>query len=411
MKIRTILFILALLSFVSMSTGGYLYYTSLKKSALKEAHREATLLTKITAHYITSNLSEHQKSVKALAGLDELQQALEYKNTGTLNEVNAILDHFHQALNVSVCYLMDNKGTTIASSNRKAPHSFVGKNYSFRPYFQGAKQGAPSIYMALGVTSGKRGVYFSHPVYGKSSEIPLGVVVVKGSVETFEEEINQAHEGIMLLTNPNGVIFVTNHKNWLYHTLWKVTSEETKKIADSKQFGKGPWNWTGVEIRSNGVVADKSGVEYHIHQTEINNYPGWKIIYLHDLRSVIKRISDPLFKTAGFTIFIVCLFIGLAVFLLYREASRDIALRKKAEEERERIITELKQALDEVNTLRGILPLCSFCKKIRDDKGYWEQVDIYIHKHSQADISHSICPECMKQHYPEEYQSIFNDKE
>ena len=364
MKIRTILFILALLSFVSMSTGGYLYYTSLKKSALKEAHREATLLTKITAHYITSNLSEHQKSVKALAGLDELQQALEYKNTGTLNEVNAILDHFHQALNVSVCYLMDNKGTTIASSNRKAPHSFVGKNYSFRPYFQGAKQGAPSIYMALGVTSGKRGVYFSHPVYGKSSEIPLGVVVVKGSVETFEEEINQAHEGIMLLTNPNGVIFVTNHKNWLYHTLWKVTSEETKKIADSKQFGKGPWNWTGVEIRSNGVVADKSGVEYHIHQTEINNYPGWKIIYLHDLRSVIKRISDPLFKTAGFTIFIVCLFIGLAVFLLYREASRDIALRKKAEEERERIITELKQALDEVNTLRGILPLCSFCKKI-----------------------------------------------
>ncbi|MEE8554009.1 MAG: response regulator, partial [Desulfobacterales bacterium] len=62
---------------------------------------------------------------------------------------------------------------------------------------------------------------------------------------------------------------------------------------------------------------------------------------------------------------------------------------------------QLQKALDEIKTLRGILPLCSFCKKIRDDKGYWEQVDVYIHKHSQADISHSICPECAREHYPD----------
>lgn len=57
----------------------------------------------------------------------------------------------------------------------------------------------------------------------------------------------------------------------------------------------------------------------------------------------------------------------------------------------------------EIQILREILPLCSFCKKIRDDKGYWEQVDIYLHKYSGADITHSICPECMKKHYPELY--------
>ncbi len=62
---------------------------------------------------------------------------------------------------------------------------------------------------------------------------------------------------------------------------------------------------------------------------------------------------------------------------------------------------ELQKAHSEIRTLRGILPLCSFCKKIRDDKGYWEQVDVYIHKYSEADISHSVCPECMKQHYPD----------
>ncbi|MBU0698264.1 MAG: PAS domain-containing protein [Pseudomonadota bacterium] len=87
--------------------------------------------------------------------------------------------------------------------------------------------------------------------------------------------------------------------------------------------------------------------------------------------------------------------------IAYDGLIRDITARKKAETEKEELIIKLKQTLNEIKTLRGILPLCSFCKKIRDDKGYWEQVDIYIHKYSEADISHSICPECAKTHYPD----------
>lgn len=62
---------------------------------------------------------------------------------------------------------------------------------------------------------------------------------------------------------------------------------------------------------------------------------------------------------------------------------------------------KLQKALDEVKTLEGILPLCSFCKKIRNDKDEWEEVDVYIYSHSQAGITHSICPECVKIHYPD----------
>ncbi len=62
---------------------------------------------------------------------------------------------------------------------------------------------------------------------------------------------------------------------------------------------------------------------------------------------------------------------------------------------------ELQKALDEIKVLKGILPLCSFCKKIRNDKNKWEEVDVYIYKHSQADISHGVCPDCMKKHYPD----------
>ena len=78
----------------------------------------------------------------------------------------------------------------------------------------------------------------------------------------------------------------------------------------------------------------------------------------------------------------------------------DITERVRAEEDREKLIRELQEALNEIKTLRAILPLCSFCKKIRNDKGYWERVDVYIHKYLQADISHGICPECAKKHYP-----------
>ena len=67
-----------------------------------------------------------------------------------------------------------------------------------------------------------------------------------------------------------------------------------------------------------------------------------------------------------------------------------------------KINTNLQKALSEVKTLRGILPLCSFCKKIRDDQGYWNQVDVYLRQHySEIDFSHGVCPECQAKHYPD----------
>ena len=59
----------------------------------------------------------------------------------------------------------------------------------------------------------------------------------------------------------------------------------------------------------------------------------------------------------------------------------------------------------------GLLPICSYCKKVRDDKGYWEQVDVYIHRHSLVDVSHGICPDCTKKHFPKEYKKLFPDEE
>lgn len=83
------------------------------------------------------------------------------------------------------------------------------------------------------------------------------------------------------------------------------------------------------------------------------------------------------------------------------EVSRNVTERVRAEAEKERLIRELKVALKEVKTLSGLLPICSHCKKIRDDKGYWNLLESFISTHSEATFSHSICPECAKKFYPE----------
>jgi PAS domain S-box-containing protein len=79
--------------------------------------------------------------------------------------------------------------------------------------------------------------------------------------------------------------------------------------------------------------------------------------------------------------------------------ARDIAERKQAERERDRLVGELQKALGEVKTLSGLFPICAYCKKIRDDKGYWNQIELYIREHSSASFTHSICPDCTKRHY------------
>ena len=90
------------------------------------------------------------------------------------------------------------------------------------------------------------------------------------------------------------------------------------------------------------------------------------------------------------------------------ELEKEIAERKQAEQERERIIAELKDAISEIRTLSGLLPICSHCKKIRDDKGYWNQIEGYIQDHSVAKFSHSICKECADIYYPD--MGLYDDE-
>ena len=86
--------------------------------------------------------------------------------------------------------------------------------------------------------------------------------------------------------------------------------------------------------------------------------------------------------------------------------ARDITERRRLEQERLKLIADLQNALSQVKQLSGLLPICANCKRIRDDKGDWQPVEVYVHAHSQADFTHGICPDCTKDLYPDIYRKM-----
>lgn len=134
------------------------------------------------------------------------------------------------------------------------------------------------------------------------------------------------------------------------------------------------------------------------------DYRGEKVLAAHEpvgelnLGIVAKvdfsEIRSPFIKAiflSGF-IAVAIIFLGASVFFKIT----DPILRKLHD-----TVTQLGKALSEVKTLRGIIPICGYCKKIRNDKGYWDQVEVYVKNHTEANFSHGICPDCLKEHYPE----------
>ena len=152
------------------------------------------------------------------------------------------------------------------------------------------------------------------------------------------------------------------------------------------------------------------------------------LFYVEELKNFVdKHIGDILLATditeerilfrnqmanaIGITLFVLLLSFTILHFSFAKFIGRIELLNETLEVRVDTRTRELQKALDEIKTLEGILPLCSYCKKIKTDKGQWQDVDVYIHRHTEADISHGLCPECAQQYYPEEYADILQSIE
>jgi len=332
MKLRLILLVLSLLAILSTSTGGLLYYQALKESAFKDAERQTVSRLAMIQRNLEAYLSENHKPVRTLAGMQQLRDYLTRSgDSRAQREANAVLDLFQSSLKAEVCYLMDQNGITLASSNRHARDSFVGKNFSFRPYFQEANLEAPSTYLALGTTSGKRGIYYSYPIFETGGEEPFGLAVIKSSVELVEKNLDLFDDEIILMVDPMGIIFVSNHRDLLFKSIHELSPQEELSVRNSRQFGQGPWPSASFEFVDAHHVRDARGTDYLLNRMSLEKHTGWDVLYLKKRQTIANNVSEPLIRSTGPIILSLCILIGISVFFLYREASAEIRRRRTAE--------------------------------------------------------------------------------
>lgn len=183
-----------------------------------------------------------------------------------------------------------------------------------------------------------------------------------------------------------------------------------QKIFHESQIGMAIYDGSGQCIEANEAFGKLIGANRE--KALLQNYyhiESWKKSSLLDAalcaikENTEKQQEESVVSTFGRYITINYQFIPFTVvdreYLLL--ITSDVTDRKRTEIERENLLEELQKALSEIRKLQGIIPICASCKKIRNDKGYWEQIETYIKKHSEADFSHSICPDCVKKLYPD----------
>ncbi len=331
MRLRMIILILAVFAFLSASTGGLLYYYSFRNAAFQKNEAQSNSRLKLLSDQLSFHLSEHIKPVKTLSGIREIRAVLQNTNLDSLYQANQILDHFQQSLGVEVCYLMDIEANTICSSNRNGRLSFVGKNFSFRPYYSNAIQGEPSTYLALGTTSNKRGVYHSFPVYNDQNTVIIGVAVIKASAEDVETKLFSKTNDTLMFIDPNGVIFISNQNDWRFKVLWRLSENETNTLLESRQFGNGPWQWAGVSKTKDSKFVKQDKTKFLYSTLPVSNYPGWEIVSLRNYADLAKQVSEPFVRFMGPVVTSILILAGILALILYQLGIKEITRRKKAE--------------------------------------------------------------------------------
>ncbi|WP_459891197.1 PAS domain S-box protein [Desulfothermus okinawensis] len=319
-----------MLSLLLSIIGSGLYYLKLRSSLIKEVKNQCITAINNVNKDISLFFNQYRHASQVLANLSEIKNCVKSPTKNNLNNVNKVLDVFSLYFNIDVCYIMDKKGITIASSNRNSPSSFVGKNFSFRPYFKNAILGNPTTYPALGTTSKKRGIYFSYPVYLDGGKKPSGVVIIKASVDFLESRFLSKFPGIFFFVNPDGIIFISNKKEWIFFTTHYLDNNTIYKIKKTRQMGNGPWLYSGFRFKKD-IAFDVSGNKYLVFERAADFFPGWRLIYLLDERQILNMVHKPILQVAGPFIVMILIIIAVLVYVLAHVAQKELRERENIE--------------------------------------------------------------------------------
>jgi two-component system C4-dicarboxylate transport sensor histidine kinase DctB len=266
-------------------------------------------------------------------------------NPDRVESLNKYLETINNISNASDTYLMDSQGLTIAASNWNDEFSFLGRNFSYRPYFQEAMSGHLGRYFALGSTSSLRGYYFAYPV--RQHDTILGALVVKVNIDLVETHWGHAGE-TFLVTDTDGVIFLTTRKEWRFRT-WAPLPETAKHhVIESLRYPNATLEPLDVidqeESEYGRIVRIKTPGDFKARkfllQTQHMEHAGWNVQILTDTRRVDRFV---------FLVFLMMSFIvtlgGLSV-LVVKQRRQRVADLKRFEEQARKVLQEANAKLE-----------------------------------------------------------------
>ncbi|AOY00416.1 ATP-binding protein [Jeongeupia sp. USM3] len=209
------------------------------------------------------------------------------------DKVNRYLIINKASAQASVLYLLDAQGTAIAASNWDTPQSYVGRNYSFRPYFLQAREGHGGRFYGVGFTTRQPGYFLSYPVFDGRKVI--GVVVAKVSLDGLEHNWRQGGER-MLVADRHGVAFLSTDADWLWHSLTPLPAETLRFIEDTRQYGRADFPVLALKQRQ-PLDADTEratgprGSEVLVQTLNLPDLE-WRIVLFSDLAPVRQVVRN-----------------------------------------------------------------------------------------------------------------------
>jgi two-component system, NtrC family, C4-dicarboxylate transport sensor histidine kinase DctB len=266
-------------------------------------------------------------------------------------EVNLYLKEINGLLESSDIYVMVPDGTTVAASNFDSGTSFVGENFSYRPYFRDALDGGLGRFFALGTTSLKRGYYFGAPIRLEGGTI-AGVVVFKVDVDAIEQSWRGADYEI-IVTDPEGIIFMTGRQDWMYSGLQPLTEERLARTAETRRYANAPLRDLPVTRSGyeNGLelmdIASGEGAREYLVVAEAMPEADWTVKVLLDTASAR---SQALTTTIVAVLAVALGAMAGAVYLQRRARLRErMHLQREAQEQLERRVAERTADLAALN--------------------------------------------------------------
>jgi diguanylate cyclase (GGDEF)-like protein/PAS domain S-box-containing protein len=281
-RARYLYVVVAALAFIL--AGGWYLTQSLGDLAWQQVRKDSLAHNKLAIQHLIFEVQEAEEAVRAMSGSPWIAPAIRSGTPETLAQAHAVLDRYQQRFGAAVAYLMDASGTTIASSNRGDPDSFVGQKYTFRPYFQAAMAGNAGHHFALGVTSKKRGFYVSHPVVDPTGTV-IGVAVFKMTLNRFQQELGEFDPAFLI--DPQGIVFVASRPDLDYHSLWPIAV--TDPTGFKGQYGTDRFTPIFSQPLIDEARVEFAGKRYVVARQNIAEVmaPDWALVNLASYGSIV----------------------------------------------------------------------------------------------------------------------------